>query len=470
MEKLHTKSIEELAPLLRDQKVSPVEVTKSVLQQTKQYNGSLNAYLDVYEKEAIAAAEIAEEEIMQGKYRGALHGIPIGIKDNIYMKNKVTTMGSFIHKDFTPDFDATIVNHLKDAGAILTGKLNMHEYALGITTDNPHYGPSRNPWDRKRTPGGSSGGSGVAVAADMAIATIGTDTGGSIRIPSSACGIVGLKPTYGRVSKYGSFPEAWTLDHIGPMTKTVEDTSILLQAIEGFDKNDPASVSVPTAFRSHSYAKDISEMVIGVNESFYFKDVDSRIKRIVREQIAALEAMGATIVTVDIPTLEYCEYALTITDMSEASTVHHANLKARPQDFGEDVRPILELGEVPSAVEYLQAQQIRRQLKVEFEAVFKTVDAIIAPTIPVVPPKIGQEVVDLNGEEVDLFDHILRLTSPTNFTGLPSLSIPVGLADGMPVGLQLIGDVFEERKILKLGKMIEGTNPMNGEKPHIIKV
>lgn len=470
MEKLNAKSIAELAPLLRDKKVSPVEVTTSVLQQTEKYNETLNAYLNIYDKEAIAAARVAEEEIVQGNYRGPLHGIPIGIKDNVYMKDKVTTMGSLIHKDFKPDFDATVIQKLTTAGAIVTGKLNMHEYALGITTNNPHYGPSRNPWNTKRTSGGSSGGSGVAVAADMAIATIGTDTGGSIRIPASACGIVGLKPTYGRVSKYGCFPEAWTLDHVGPMTKTVNDTAILLAGIEGFDQYDPASVRIPEISQDLFYGKDMTEMVIGVNESFYFKEVDSRIESIVRKRIQQLEEMGAKIKTVAIPTLKYAEYALTITDMSEASTVHHENLLARPQDFGEDVRPILELGEVPSAVEYLQAQQIRRQLKKEFQEVFQSVDAVIAPTIPIVPPEIGEETVWLNGEEVDLFDHILRLTSPTNFTGMPSLSVPVGLVDGMPVGIQVIGNGFEERKILKLGQIIESMEPMSGEKPGLGKV
>src|SRR5699024_300046 len=238
MNELRMKSIEELAPLLKNKQISPVELTESILSQAQNTNELLNAYINIYEHEALQNAEKAEKEIIQGKYRGKLHGIPVGLKDNLYIKDKVTTMGSKIHQYFKPDFDATVVKNLKNAGAILTGKLNMHEYALGITTNNPHYGPSRNPWDPIRTPGGSSGGSAVAVSNYMATAALGTDTGGSIRIPASACGIVGLKPTYGRVSKYGCFPEAWTLDHVGPMTQTVQDAFTLLQVIEGFDKND----------------------------------------------------------------------------------------------------------------------------------------------------------------------------------------------------------------------------------------
>lgn len=467
MGELNTKSIAQLAPLLRDKQISPFELTEATLAQTDYLNDSLNAYIDIYREEAITAAKMAEEEILQGKYRGPLHGIPIALKDNIYVKGKVTTMGSKIHQDFKPHFDATVVNRLREAGAILTGKLNMHEYALGITTDNPHYGPCRNPWNANKTPGGSSGGSGAAVAAHMATASIGTDTGGSIRIPASACGIVGLKPTFGRVSKYGCFAEAWTLDHVGPMTKTVDDTAILLQALEGFDENDPTSVKVPKAYRLNAYAQDVRQMVIGINESYYFNDIDNDVDLLVRKRIKMLEDMGAKIEAVDIPSLQYCEYALTITDMSEASTVHHHHLKSRPQDFGEDVRPILELGEVPTAVEYLQAQQIRRKLKLEFEKAFTKIDVLIAPTLPIIPPEIGRDVALLNGEKVDLFDNVLRLTSPANFTGLPSLSVPAGLADGMPVGIQLIGDTFEERKILRVGNIIESMNPLEGKTPDL---
>lgn len=457
MNKLNELPIETLAPLIKNKEISPVDLVSSTFNQLDQYDEVLNAYIDIYKEDALLASKKAEKEIMSGKYFGPLHGIPIGIKDNIYMKDRVTTMGSHIHRNFKPAFNATIINNLYEAGAVITGKLNMHEYALGITNDNPHYGASRNPWDVSKISGGSSGGSSVAVSAHMATASLGTDTGGSIRIPSAACGVVGLKPTYGRISKYGCFPEAWTLDHVGPITKTVEDAALLLKILEGFDEKDPASIRIPDKLNSSS-VKTISNIVIGINESFYFQEVDQKIEQLIKSKIKKLEAMGAKIKTVEIPTLQYAEYALTITDMSEASTVHHHNLKTRNQDFGEDVRPILELGEIPSAVEYLQAQQIRRQLKLEFKEVFNEVDVIITPTMPIMVPKIGEETAILNGKEIDLFDHALRLTSPSNFTGLPSMTVPCGLIDEMPVGLQIIGDAFKEREIIQMGKIIEDMN------------
>lgn len=465
---LKKQSIESLASLLQDRKISPVELANSILNQISQYNKILNAYIDVYKTEVIEKAETAEREIMRGNYRGPLHGIPIGIKDNLFTKNKVTTMGSYIHRDFKPGYSATVVNRLEAAGTIITGKLNMHEYALGITSNNPHYGPVRNPWDITKISGGSSGGSSVSVSANMAAASIGSDTGGSIRIPSAACGVVGLKPTYGRISKYGCFPEAWTLDHVGPITQTVDDASLLLRMLEGFDANDPTSIEVSDECQVDSFTKDIKDLVIGVNESFYFKDIDEPIEHLIKKRINDLEEMGAKIEMIDIPTLQHSEYALSITDMSEASTVHDPNLKTRLQDFGEDTRLTLELGEAPTAVDYLQAQQIRHQLKLEFKAAFRKVDVLVAPTLPIMVPEIGTETARLNGQEVDLFDHALRLTSPANFTGLPSLSVPCGLVKGMPVGMQIIGDACKESDIILVGKLIENMKPLEGKAPNVL--
>lgn len=461
MNELRMQSIEKLAPLLKDKQISPVELTESVLFQAKAENELLNAYINIYSSQALQDAKKAEKEILNNDYRGSLHGIPIGLKDNLYMKDKITTMGSKIHQNFKPEFDATVVQKLKKSGAILTGKLNMHEYALGITTNNPHYGPCRNPWERTRIPGGSSGGSAAAVSNHMATAALGTDTGGSIRIPASACGIVGLKPTYGRVSKHGCFPEAWTLDHVGPMTKTVQDAYTLLQAIEGFDKIDPMSLEISNTYTFKSGSKSANKIVIGINESFYFNNVDFKIESLIKEKIAMLEGLGINFEMVEIPTLKYCEYALTITDMAEASTVHHDNLLSRPQDFGKDIRPILELGKAPSAVDYLQAQQIRYKLNEEFDNVFERVDAIISPTIPIVPPEIGEDKAFINEEEVDLFDNMLRLTSPSNFTGHPALSLPIGFVSEMPVGVQLIGGKLKDKELLNLGKIIENTVAFN---------
>lgn len=469
MNELNVKPIEILAPLIQRKEVSPVELVNSVLSQIEQYNSVLNAYISIYKDNALNAAKEAEKQIMNGNYIGPFHGIPIGIKDNLYIKNEITTMGSSIHRNFKPEFNATVVDKLYDTGAVIMGKQNMHEYALGITNNNPHYGASKNPWNVSKISGGSSGGSSVSVSAHMATASLGTDTGGSIRIPSAACGVVGLKPTFGRVSKYGCFPEAWSLDHIGPITKTVNDARLMLGVLEGFDKKDPTSIKIPKNVNEKKNNKS-SDIIIGINESFYFNKVDREIERKIKERIQQLESSGFKVQEVEIPTLQYVEYALTITDMCEASTVHHHNLKTRIHEFGEDTRQILELGEVPSAVEYLQAQQIRRKLKLEFEEVFNEVDVMITPTMPIMVPNIGEEEALLNGKNVDLFDHALRLTSPSNFIGLPSMTVPCDLINNMPVGMQIIGDLFNDHLVIEIGEIIEKMNSKEVETPNLSRI
>lgn len=464
---LISKSVEELAPLIENKTISPVELTKAVLDHAETNNEQINAYINISRQDAETSAKKAEEEIANGNYRGMYHGIPMGIKDNIYFKDEVTTMASKIHENFVSDYDATVVKKLQDAGVIFTGKLNMHEYAWGITNNNPHYGACRNPWDLEKIPGGSSGGSGAAVAADMSVASLGTDTAGSIRIPSSACGIVGLKPTHGRVSKYGCYPLAWSLDHIGPMTKTVKDAAGLMNVIGGYDKNDPTSVDVPVD-NYINFNGDVKDLVIGVNEDYFFNQVDSDIEKLVRQSIQSLVDQGAKVEEVKIPSLQYAEWAELVTSLSEASAIHHTDLLKRPDDFGHDIRLLFELGELPSAVDYLQAQQVRRQLKQDFVKAFEKVDVLISPTLPVIPPSIGEDFADLNGKKVDLIDSIIRFTGPGNLTGLPALSIPCGTKGNMPVGLQIMGPAFSEKAILNTGYALEQTNPLEGRKPSLV--
>ncbi len=417
---LHLKSVEELAPLLEAKKLSPVELTKSILDFAEESQPKINAYMAFYREEALAQAQIVEKEILNGQYRGMYHGIPMALKDNLYFKDKITTMSSKIHKDFVSGYDATVVEKLRDAGVIFTGKLSMHEYAWGITNNNPHYGPVRNPWNLEKIPGGSSGGSGAAVAAGASVASLGTDTAGSIRIPSSACGIVGLKPTHGRVSKYGCYPLAWSLDHIGPMTKTVKDAAGMLEIIAGFDHRDPTCVDVKTENYSQQITGDVKGLVIGINEDYFFNRVDSDVEKAVRASIQSLVDQGAKVETVRIPSLQYAEWAELVTSLSEAAAIHHSDLQSRPQDFGDDIRLLFELGELPSAVDYLQAQQVRRQIKQEFSQIFNQVDVLISPTLPVVASTIGDNFATLNGEKVDLIDNIIRFTGPSNLTGLPA--------------------------------------------------
>jgi aspartyl-tRNA(Asn)/glutamyl-tRNA(Gln) amidotransferase subunit A len=465
---LHLKSVEELAPLLESKQLSPVELTKEILDFAHQSQEAINSYIDFYDDEALMEAKKAEAEIVNGGYKGMYHGIPLALKDNLYFKDKVTTMASKIHQDFKSDADATVVEKLREAGVIFTGKLSMHEYAWGITNNNPHYGPVRNPWDTTKIPGGSSGGSGAAVAAGASVASLGTDTAGSIRIPSSACGIVGLKPTHGRVSKFGCFPLAWTLDHIGPMTKTVKDAAAMLEIISGFDYRDPTCVDHPVDQYLGYLTGDVKDLVIGVNEDYFFKQVDHDVENAVRKAIDLLTGSGAKVEVVKIPSLQYAEWAELVTSLSEASAIHHSNLKTRPDDYGNDIRLLFELGELPSAVDYLQAQQVRRQLKAEFTEVFKKVDVLITPTLPVVANDIGDDTVDLNGEKVDLINNIIRFTGPSNLTGLPALTVPCGFKGKLPIGLQIIGPAFGEGKVLNAGYAVEQFNLMENKKPEIL--
>jgi len=455
---LVSKSIEELAPLLRNQDISPVELTEATLHQAERYNDHLNAYIEIREKEALNAARKAEQEIMKGEYKTALHGIPMALKDNIFFENQITTMGSKIYENFVPHYDATVVKKLKEAGVIFTGRLNLHEFAWGGTTDNPFYGTCRNPWDTQKIPGGSSGGSAAAISADMTVASLGTDTVGSIRIPASACGIVGLKPTYGRVSKHGCFPSSMTLDHVGPMTKKVYDSAALLEVIAGYDYQDQDSSKSTTQLYTNYLNTDISNCVIGINEDYFFKDVDPQIEQIVREGIQSLVNQGAIVKHIDLPMHEYSEYTQLITFISEASTIHNQDIKEQSNKLGEDLRLKLELGQVPSAVEYLQAQQLRERINREIESAFERVDVIISPSLPELLPDTGLGEGSFND---------IRFMGPVNLTGLPAVTVPAGLKNGMPVGLQIIGNAFQEKKILNLAYALEQTNPMQRSKPNL---
>ncbi|QHS23450.1 amidase [Virgibacillus sp. MSP4-1] len=460
-----TKSVEELASLMKTKALSPVELTKAVLDRAEASQGKTNAYLDIYRKEAEKSAEKAEEEILNGNYRGMYHGIPMGLKDNIYFKNKVTTMGSKIHKDFVPRYDATIVSKLREAGVIFTGKLNMHEYAMSITSNNPHYGAVRNPWDLSKTPGGSSGGSGASVAVGASMASVGTDTAGSVRIPSAACGIVGLKPTRGRVSAHGVYPLSWTQDHVGPMAKTVKDAAGLLEIAAGHDEQDPASADTPVENYLDKITGDVKDLVIGINEDFFFNNIDSNIEKSTRAAIQALVDQGARVEEVKIPALQDAQAAMFTFNVSEASAIHMNSILSRPEEFGEDIQGFLLSGAFPSSTAYAQAQRVREQLIQEFKEIFTKVDVLISPTLPVMPNNIGEDLVDLNGENVDLLSNFIRLTGPANLSGIPALSVPCGFNGNLPVGLQIMGPEFSESRLLNVGYAVEQMKPLGSRVP-----
>lgn len=455
MDDLTSHSLEYLAAAIKKKQLSPVELTTAALAAIEAEDPALNAYISTDPTSALEQARTAEKAIMSDRYLGPLHGIPMGIKDNFYVENQITTMGSKIHASFVPEHSATAVKRLRAAGIVQLGKHNLHEYALGVTTENPRYGDTLNPWDRNKIAGGSSGGAGTAIATGMSIGSIGSDTSGSIRIPASCCGVVGLKPTYGRISKFGCYPEAWTLDTVGPMARTVTDTALILDAISGHDSQDPTSLALSATQTATSLSSDVNGLKIGVNEDFFFADIDKPIAENTRQTISALEHLGATVVPVDIPHIEDAEYAITMIDTAEATTVHHRALAEQPDDYGNDVRFLLKCGVIVSAVDYLEAQQIRALLQQSFTQTFSEVDVLMAPTLPIETPTLRQTTSLINGAVTDTEDALMRLVGPANLLGLPAISVPNGFVDGMPVGLQIIGPPLSEQQILNTGLAVE---------------
>ena len=449
-------SLGSLASKIRAKQISPVEVMQRLLERIDSLNDDLNAYITVLHEEALAAASRAEKEIMAGNVRGPLHGVPMGLKDIIYTKGIRTTMGYQLFQNYVPDHDATVVEKLKQAGAVIVGKLNTHQLAYGPTGDRSYFGPVRNPCDETKISGGSSSGSGAAVASSLCYAALGTDTGGSIRIPASCCGVVGMKPTFGRISKYGIFPVSWTLDHVGPMTRTVEDNAIVLGALSGHDARDPYSISKETENFTRYLNQEVEGSVVGVPSSFYFENVEEEVKAMVEKAIGVFHDLGAEIRAVEMSHSEEILAAQRVVLASEAFTVHKERLHNHPEQFEEEVRNRLLTGEATRAYEYIQAQQVQPLAVQEYSQALNETDILVSPTIPVLPTDIGQREVNINGYGEDVRSALTRLTGPTDLNGFPALSIRCGFsASGLPVGLQLIGRPFEEANLYGFGHAFE---------------
>lgn len=450
-----TLLVTEAAERLARGDVSSVELTDACLARIDELDDELTAFITVDRDGARDAARRADDEIRRGGRRGPLHGVPVAVKDNLSVAGQVTTMGSSIYREHVPAEDAGVVERLTAAGAVRVGKTNLHEFALGVTTENPHFGTCRNPWDRGRTPGGSSGGSAVAVAAGMALAAIGSDTSGSIRIPAGACGVVGLKPTYGRVSAYGCYPEAWTLDHVGVLARTARDAALVLDAVSGHDPRVPSSLDLPPSTTAHDLERQQRPLRIGVEEEFFFEGVDPAVEATVREMLDALADAGAQVQRVALPSLADAGYALTVIDTAETTAFHDSLFRERAQDYGDDVRFLIECGALPSAVDYVQAQQIRSVVRREFRDVFADVDVIAAPTLPIRTPRIGEATVHVNGRARPRDQELMRLVGPANLVGIPSVSVPCGLLDGLPVGMQFLGPALGETHVLRAAAAVE---------------
>ncbi len=443
-------SIEELVPMLRDKQVSPVEVTRAYLERIEALNEALNAYITVTADEALADARRCEKEIVRGDYRGPLHGVPVALKDLYDTAGVPTTAASKIYADRAPAEDATSVARLRAAGAVILGKTNLHEFAYGVTTESSYFGPTRNPWDPERVAGGSSGGSGAAVAAGLCAAATGSDTGGSIRIPGALCGIVGLKPTYGRISCHGLLPLSWALDHPGPMTRSAYDAALMLAAMAGYDPRDPASADVPVPDYTADLGGRLIGLRIGLDPEWALTGIHPEVRGAFQEALDVLKDLGARVVEVSVPGLEEgMEAALTILS-AEAAAVHEEFLRTRPDDYQPDVRARLEKGLQVRGVDYGRARRQGELLRRQFDLLFQQVDLFATPMCAIPAPKIGQREVSIGGESVPVMAPLTRYARVFNLTGLPAITVPCGFSsEGLPLGLQLAGRAWDEVTVLR---------------------
>ena len=440
-------SIAEASALMRDGELSPVELTRAFLQRIEKLDPKLQAYITVLPESAMIEARRAEAEMLSGGYRGPLHGIPIALKDLYDTQGVRTTASSRVMEHRVPAEDATTTARLKAAGTVLLGKLAMHEFALGGPDPSCGFPLARNPWNLDYIPGGSSSGSGASVASGLAMGTLGSCTGGSIRGPASHCSVVGLKATYGRVSRYGVVPLSWTLDHCGPLTWTVEDSAYMLQAIAGHDPRDPTSSRAPVPDYSESLVEDVDGLVVGVPRHFFFADDESINKDVLASADAAikvLEELGATIVEIEAPTLEHAGSAQQVIMLSEAFAYHRQNLVETPEKFGEMVRARFRMGGLIGAGDYVQAQRVRNLLKREFAEALKKVDVIASPTM-------SNPATRFDETRTWTTARMRSFTGPFNLTGMPAISVPCGFTpEGLPVGLQIAGKPFDEPTVLRV--------------------
>ena len=440
----------ELGRRLGRREVSPVEVARAHLARIEQLDAKLNAYLTVTADRALAEAAAAEREIAAGQSRGPLHGVPLALKDLFDTAGVRTTAGSKILARNVPVRDAAVVERLRAAGLVLLGKTNLHEFAFGTTSNNPHYGPCRNPWDLERSPGGSSGGNGAALAAGLCAVSLGTDTGGSIRIPAGACGVVGLKPTLGRVSRRGVTPLAWSFDTVGPMTRTVEDAALLMNAIAGPDAEDEWCAARPAEDFTRDLEHGARGLTLGVPREWFFEGMEPGIEAAVREAIAVLEREGARRMDVALPGMADAHTAHHAILAAEAAAFHGPWLRERPDDYGGDVRRGLELGQLIAAVDYVNARRVQAIVSATFRAALAGADVLVTPCLPRAPLRVGEPM----SREPEVAWN--RLLTPVNVAGYPAISLPCGFDGvGMPVGLQIIGRPFEEALLLRVARAYE---------------
>jgi aspartyl-tRNA(Asn)/glutamyl-tRNA(Gln) amidotransferase subunit A len=452
-----------LGDMIRKREISPVELVRASLTRIRSLDGRVNAFMRVLEAEALSQAEEAEREIAAGGWRGPLHGVPVAVKDLFDVAGVPTTAGSKIWRDFIPQRDAAVVERLKTAGAVLVGKLSLHEFAFGITSRNPHYGPTLNPWELAAMCGGSSSGSAAALAAGFVPLTLGTDTGGSIRIPCSLCGTVGLKPTYGLVSRRGVLPLAWSLDHVGPMALHVEDIALALGVIAGHDPEDPTSARRAPVDYQARLAGGVEGLVVGVPKTFFYEGLREDVRRTVLGAVAGLESLGARVEEIDLPGVIEADRAAYTVLFSEAAANLELHARTRPEDVGEEVMHNVRLGMTIPATRYIQALRVRTRLLYDLRAVFSRVKVMVVPATAVDAQPIESTTAALAPDRtVDIRTAMTRFTRYFNLAGNPVLSLPCGFSDRrLPVGMQLVGPPFGEATLLRVGHAYQKAFPLD---------
>ena len=456
---LWTLPVETLSREIRRGRVSPVALAESCLERLESVDGTLQSFIHVA-RHALDQARAAQREIAAGRWRGPLHGIPVAIKDNYLTADMPTTAGTRAPGVAFPRADSAAAERLRAAGAVLIGKTRTHEYAWGTVTP-----PVRNPWDTERVPGGSSGGSGAAVAAGLCPAAMGSDTGGSIRIPASLCGVVGLKPTFGRVSRRGIVPHSWSLDHAGPLTRTVTDAALMMNVLAGYDPADPACQDRPVPDYTAALGKPVRGMRIGVCRNHFFERLEPDVEAAVENAIRALASKGAKIREFEVPNLRYGLGAIFAVELASSAAYHDESVRAgRQEHFEDDVRSLVEIGRFVTAADYLKAEQLRAVLMEDFRAALDEVDVIVGPTEPLTAWRCGEWTVDVGGKPESVLAASWRLTFPYNLTGLPAISVPCGFdRKGLPIGLQIAGRPFDEHAVLRVAHAWERMHDQAGE-------
>jgi aspartyl-tRNA(Asn)/glutamyl-tRNA(Gln) amidotransferase subunit A len=455
-----TWSIDQVSRAIKNKEISALELTKLTLQSIEEEDHKYHSMIILMHEQALLRAAQIDQEMEEGHYRGPLMGIPIALKDNVFTKGIHTYAGSELFNDFIPDYDAEVVKKLEHAGAIIIGKANMHEYAYGTTGDRCYGGPVMNPRVPNGITGGSSSGSGASVAANFVFGAIGSDTGGSIRIPAAACGIVGMKPTFGRVSKFGVFPMAQTLDHLGPMTRTVRDNALMLNAIAGYDPKDSNSVHAPDEDFTRDIGKSIHGRTIGIPTNYYFDSIQPEVMKSFSAAVERLVEHGVIVKYIEIPHMNDLYDAHQTILAAEAYSLLEQKLKETPDIFNEESIGKLLRGKDVLASEYLSMLRVRQSSKQRFEQIFTDIDVIMTPTLSALPTTINQRQLEINGKmyHTKIF---ARLTGPANTLGFPAISVPGESVNDIPVGIQLIGLPMSEHQLYQFAYVIEQFNSAN---------